>query len=241
MGNVILAINTSTSQFSVGLVDDQGALLAEWTLSSGVKGFRDFMPALDHLLQASGVRLTQIRALAVAKGPGSFTGLRVGLSAAKGFCEGLKVPILGLSSLEVLASQCPGLSIPICPVIDSRKGEVFAALYAWAAEQTLVLLEPETCLKIKDLPGFIKKRAFVLGTDYNRQGGLIASAAGDKAVLAPPCLWNLRAATLGMMAARRAKSQQFDSLRELVPSYLRPPDIRPNPYSISKGQDRRHS
>ena len=235
MGNVILAINTSTTQFSVGLVDDQGALLAEWTLSSRVKGFRDFMPALDHLLQASGVPVTQIRALAVAKGPGSFTGLRVGLSAAKGFCEGLRVPIVALSSLEVLASQCPGLSIPICPVMDSRKGEVFAALYAWSAEQELVVLEPEACLKIKDLRGFIRKRAYVLGTDYNRQSEGIASAAGDRAVLAPPCFWNLRAATLGMMAARKAGSQQFDSLRELVPSYLRPPDIRPNPYSISKG------
>jgi len=235
LANVILAINTSTPQFSVGLVDDRGALLVEWTQSSRVKGFRDFMPALDRLLQASGVPVTQIRALAVAKGPGSFTGLRVGLSAAKGFCEGLKVPIVALSSLEVLASQCPGLSIPICPVMESRKGEVFAALYAWVAEQELVVLKPEACLKVEDLPGFIEERAFVLGTDYNRQSEGIASAAGDKGVLAPPCCWNLRAATLGMMAARKAKSQPLDSLRELVPSYLRPPDIRPNPYFISKG------
>jgi len=235
LGNVILAINTSTPQFSVGLVDERGALLAEWTQSSRMKGFRDFMPALDHLLQASGVDVAQLRALAVARGPGSFTGLRVGLSAAKGFCEGLRVPIVALSSLEVLASQCPGLSIPICPVMESRKGEVFAALYAWAEDQELVVLEPETCLKAEDLPGLIKEKAFVLGTDYNRQSGPIASVAGDKAVLAPPCFWNLRAATLGMMAARKATSQPFDSLREVVPSYLRPPDIRPNPYSLSKG------
>jgi tRNA threonylcarbamoyladenosine biosynthesis protein TsaB len=235
LGNVILAINTSTPQFSVALVYESGALLAEWTLSPRTKDFRHFMTALDHLLQVSGVALTEIRGLAVAKGPGSFTGLRVGLSAAKGICEGLGVPIVALSSLEVLANQCPAVSIPICPVIDSRKEEVFASLYTWSDEHELVRLEPETCLKIRELPGFIKKRAFVLGTDFNRQMGPIAAAAGDKAVFAPPSFWNLRAATLGMLGARRARAREFDNLWDVVPSYLRPPDIRPNPYSISKG------
>ena len=232
---MILAINTSTPQFSVALVYESGALLAEWTLSPRTKDFRHVMTGLDHLLQVSGVALTEIRGLAVAKGPGSFTGLRVGLSAAKGICEGLGVPIVALSSLEALAGQCPPLSYPICPVIDSRKEEVFASLYTWSDEQELVRLEPETCLKIRELPGFIKKRAFVLGTDFNRQMGPVAAAVGDRAVFAPPSFWNLRAATLGMLGARRAREQRFDSLQEVVPSYLRPPDIRPNPYSISKG------
>jgi tRNA threonylcarbamoyladenosine biosynthesis protein TsaB len=230
LGNVILAINTSTPQFSVALVYENGALLAEWTLSPRTKDFRYFMTALDDLLRISGVALTEISSLAVAKGPGSFTGLRVGLSAAKGICEGLGVPIVALSSLEVLAGQCPFQPYPICPVIDSRKEEVFAALYTWSDEQGLVRLEPETCLKIRELPGFIKKKAFVLGTDFNRQGGPIALAAGDRAVFAPPSFWNLRAATLGMLGARRARAQGFDSLRDVAPSYLRPPDIRPNPY-----------
>jgi len=237
LGNVILAINTSTPQFSLALVDEGGALLAEWTLSPRTKDFRHFMTALDHLLQVSGVALEEIRGLAVAKGPGSFTGLRVGLAAAKGFCEGLGVPIVALSSLEVLASQCPGVSIPICPVIDSRKEEVFAALYAWSGGQDLVPLEPEICLKIIDLPRFIREKAFVLGTDFNRQMGPIASVAGDKAIFAPSSFWSLRASTLGMLAARRAKAQDFDILQEVVPSYLRPPDIRPNPYPIPKRQN----
>jgi tRNA threonylcarbamoyladenosine biosynthesis protein TsaB len=242
LGNVILAINTSTPQFSLALVDESGALLAEWTLSPRTKDFRHFMTALDHLLRVSGVALEEISTLAVAKGPGSFTGLRVGLSAAKGICEGLGVPIVALSSLEALASQCPFQPYPICPVIDSRKDEVFAALYAWSDEQELVRLEPETCLKIKGLPGFIKKRAFVLGTDFNRQRGPIAEAAGDRAVFAPPSFWNLRAAAVGMLGARRARAQEFDSLREVVPSYLRPPDIRPNPFppapAVSVSEDK---
>ncbi len=234
MANVILAINTSTPQFSLALVDEGGALLAEWTLSPRTKDFRHFMTALDHLLQVSGVALEEIRGLAVAKGPGSFTGLRVGLAAAKGFCGGLGVPVVALSSLEVLASQCPSVSIPICPVIDSRKEEVFSGLYAWSPEQELVRMAPETCLKIKELPGFIKQKAFVVGTDFNRQRGPIASAAGDRAVLAPPAFWNLRAATLGMLAARRVRAQGFDKVQDVVPSYLRPPDIRPNPFPVSK-------
>jgi tRNA threonylcarbamoyladenosine biosynthesis protein TsaB len=231
LGNVILAINTSTPQFSLALVGESGALLAEWTLSPRTKDFRHFMTALDRLLQVSGVSLEEIRALAVAKGPGSFTGLRVGLSAAKGICEGLEVPIVAVSSLEALASQCPGVSIPICPMIDSRKEEVFAALYTWSSHQELVRLAPETCLKVQELSGIIKESAFVLGTDFNRQRDSIASAVGDRAVIAPPSFWNLRAATVGMMGAIRVRAQAFDCLREVVPSYLRPPDIRPNPYS----------
>jgi hypothetical protein len=119
-------------------------------------------------------------------------------------------------------------------VIDSRKEEIFAALYTWSDEQELVRLEPETCLKIRELPGFIKQKAFVLGTDFNRQMGPIASAAGDRAIFAPPSFWSLRAGTLGMLAARKARTQGFDMLQDVVPSYLRPPDIRPNPYPVSK-------
>ena len=234
MGNVILAINTSTPQFSVALVYENGALLAEWTLFPGTKNFRPFMTVLDHLLQVSGVDLAEIRALVVAKGPGSFTGLRVGVSVAKGICEGLTLPIVALSSLEALAGQCPFQRYPICPVIDSRKGEVFAALYTWSGHEDLQILEPETCLEIKELPYFIKNRAFVIGTDFDRQMRPIASALEDRAVFAPPSFWNIRASTLGMLGARRASAGRFDSLREMVPSYLRPPDIRPNPYNVSK-------
>jgi tRNA threonylcarbamoyladenosine biosynthesis protein TsaB len=234
LDNVILAINTCTPQFSLALVGESGALIAESTLSPSPKGFRHFMTALDYLLQITGASPEEIRSLAVAKGPGSFTGLRVGLSAAKGFCEGLGVPIVAVSSLEALAAQCPAISFPICPVIDSRKEEVFAALYRWSDGQELVRLAPETCLKIKDLPGFIKGKAYILGTDFDRQKAPIASAAGERAVFAPPAFWSLRAATLGMLAAKRATAQGFDSLGDVVPSYLRPPDIRPTPYPFSK-------
>jgi hypothetical protein len=95
-------------------------------------------------------------------------------------------------------------------------------------------LEPETCLKIKDLPDFIKEKAFVVGTDFGRQKGPIAATTGGRAVFAPPSLWSLRAATLGMLASKKAKTQGFERLPEVVPSYLRPPDIRPNPYPVSQ-------
>ena len=77
--------------------------------------------------------------------------------------------------------------------------------------------------------------SLVVERDADRQRGAIASAVGDRAVIAPPSFWNLRAATVGMMGARRARARDFDRLKEVVPSYLRPPDIRPNPYPISKG------
>jgi hypothetical protein len=106
----------------------------------------------------------------------------------------------------------------------------------------MVRLEPETCLKIRELPDFIRGRALIVGTDFNRQMDPIASVMGDTAVFAPPSFWHLRAATLGMLGARKARDQEFDSPNDVVPTYLRPPDIRPNPFppskSLSNAEDR---
>ena len=188
------------------------------------------MPGMDFLLTNSNVVAKEIKALIVATGPGSFTGLRVGLSEAKGMAQGLQIPIIGVSSLEAMAAQLPFVTLPLCAIIDSRKGEVFAALFSWGDDQHMIKTQEDTCLRIEDLPSLIEKPTLFLGNDFNRQGPLLQEMLGPKAELAPPHLWNLKASAVGTLGLKRFLDQDFDDLQELVPTYLRPPDIRPNPY-----------
>jgi tRNA threonylcarbamoyladenosine biosynthesis protein TsaB len=210
---------------------EEGATLSEYYMASGSKNFRRFMPGIDFLLSTSKVDARDIKALIVATGPGSFTGLRVGLSEAKGMAQGLQIPIIGVSSLEAMAAQLPYARQPVCSIIDSRKGEVFAALFSWGDDQRMVRMEQDTCLRIEDLPSIIEEPTLFLGNDFNKQGHLIREMLGLKAELAPAHLWNLKASVVGALGLKRFIAQDFDDLQELVPAYLRPPDIRPNPFA----------
>ena len=184
------------------------------------------MPTLHLLLSSAKVNLKDLKALAVARGPGSFTGLRVGLAAAKGICHGLGIPAVAVSSLEALAAQCPVTSFPICPIIDSRRGEVFAALFRALPGEGMSSIKAETCLGLKALSGFVERRTLFLGNDYARQAGPVRDVLGDRAILAPVPLWNLRASAVAVAGLLKAEKGGFDDLKSLAPSYMRPPDIR---------------
>jgi tRNA threonylcarbamoyladenosine biosynthesis protein TsaB len=229
---MILSINTSTAQFSIALLRENGALLAEYFMSPGSKNFHGFMPTVDDLLTHAKVDLRDVKGLIAAIGPGSFTGLRVGLSAAKGLCQALEIPIIGVSSLEAMASQWPHTCKPVCPIIDSRKGEVFAALFQWSDGQGMARIKEDTALKIADLPSFVDGETLFLGNDFSSQGPLVEESLGQKALLAPATMWALRASSVGHVGLERFHKQDFDALRDLVPSYMRPPDIRPNPFPL---------
>lgn len=208
---------------------EEGTTLSEYYMASGSKNFRQFMPGIDFLLSTSKVDTKDIKALIVATGPGSFTGLRVGLSEAKGMAQGLHIPIIGVSSLEAMAAQLPYVRQPVCAIIDSRKGEVFAALFRWGNDKRMVRTQEDTCLKIEDLPSLIAESTLLLGNDFKKQGRLIKKMLGPKAELAPAHLWNLKASAVGTLGLKRFLARDFDDLQELVPTYLRPPDIRPTP------------
>jgi tRNA threonylcarbamoyladenosine biosynthesis protein TsaB len=210
---------------------EEGTIMSEYYMASGSKNFRRFMPGIDFLLATSEVDTKDIKALIVATGPGSFTGLRVGLSEAKGMAQGLQIPIIGVSSLEAMAAQLPFVRQPVCAIIDSRKGEVFAALFSWGDDQRMIRTQQDICLRIKDLPSVIEKPTLFLGNDFNTQGHLIREMLGPKAELAPAYLWNLKASAVGTLGLNRFIAQDFDDLQELVPTYMRPPDIRPNPFA----------
>jgi tRNA threonylcarbamoyladenosine biosynthesis protein TsaB len=225
---VILAINTSSLQFSIALARLSGAPVAEYTLSAGRAGVRPLFPALHELLVRTGVDLREVRYLAAAKGPGSFTGLRVGLSAAKGLCRALGIPMVGVCSLEALASQWACTDLPVCALLGSKKGEVFASLFRVGKGRGLTRVKEDGCLRMSDLPLYVDDRAVFLGDDFEGQAGTIQGVLGSRAELAPPSVWTPRATAVAVIAGSRIREGDFDDPETLVPTYLRAPEIRVN-------------
>lgn len=225
---MILALNTSTLQFGLALLEEDGTIRGELLMSKGRRHFGGLMPSLHFLLTTSGSDIGEIHCLVVAVGPGSFTGLRVGLSAAKGLCHALKVPIIGVSSLEAMASQLPYSDHPTAPILGSRKGEVFIAQFIWGDNHSLIRIKEDTSLKFEDLPSQCERPTLFIGNDFASQGPIIKKMLGPDGLLAPSHLWNIKSSAMGFLGLKRFQAHDFDDPQSLNPLYLRPPDIRPS-------------
>ncbi|MCD6294304.1 MAG: tRNA (adenosine(37)-N6)-threonylcarbamoyltransferase complex dimerization subunit type 1 TsaB [Deltaproteobacteria bacterium] len=223
---MILALNTSTRQCSIALLRMDRTVIAENLMSEGKGHFGGLMPAVDILLTGSGVKPKDIKCVAVATGPGSFTGLRVGLSLAKGFCQALHIPVIGISSLRALAFQLPFTPHPIAPLLSSRKGEVFTALFLWNRENGLQRKGKDNCFKLDILPSLFSQTTVFIGNDFLNQGNLLKESAGSHVIIAPPQCWQLNASSVGALALARLDAGDIDDPGALIPRYYRPPDIR---------------
>ena len=126
--NLLLAIDTATSAGSVAVSADD-SILALRTFQAPREHSRRLFPEIDRALDDAGGQRGQIGAVAVTIGPGSFTGLRIGLSAAKGLCMALEAPLVGLSTLEVLAARVPWCRLPVCVALAARRDEVYTAAF----------------------------------------------------------------------------------------------------------------
>ncbi|MBW1852438.1 MAG: tRNA (adenosine(37)-N6)-threonylcarbamoyltransferase complex dimerization subunit type 1 TsaB [Deltaproteobacteria bacterium] len=210
---MILAINTSTPQFGLAFLDEDGTILAEYFMSKEKGRFGSLMPALDFLLSKLNADIHDQQAIVVATGPGSFTGLRVGLSTAKGLCHGLGVPLIGI-------------------ILHSRKEELYAAQFIRNDSLKLLRSMDDIAIKINDFPSIFDKPSIFIGNDFSRQGHVLTNMLGTRAHLAPPHCWNLKASAVGALGVERFHARSFDDPQTLEPVYLRPPDIGPNPFPL---------
>ncbi|MFO7985229.1 MAG: tRNA (adenosine(37)-N6)-threonylcarbamoyltransferase complex dimerization subunit type 1 TsaB [Desulfatiglandaceae bacterium] len=230
---MLLALNTSTQQFGIALLRENGTPVANVLLPKGKGHFGNLMPTVDFLLSASDLSIQDITCIAIASGPGSFTGLRVGLSLAKGLSHALHLPLIGISTLEAMASEAPLTDLPVAPMLYSRKNEVFTALFTWNKDRLLVREGEDICLRWKDLPEVFKGgTTLFIGNDFEAQGHDIQESLGARALLAPPHHWHLNPVSIGVAALKRLEAGDFDDPFTLRPMYMRPPDIRPNPFPL---------
>jgi tRNA threonylcarbamoyladenosine biosynthesis protein TsaB len=126
----VLAVETSTMSGGAALLDGE-RVVGEYLLDVRVTHSERLMAAIDRLLTDAGWSAGDLEGLAVAVGPGSFTGLRVGLSTVKGLALALSIPVAAVPTLDAMAAMFPFAALPVCPVLDARKREVYASRYRW--------------------------------------------------------------------------------------------------------------
>lgn len=217
----ILSIDTSSKSGSIALLDDR-SLISEWSVGDAGTHSNWLLRSLNAHLESAGCRLDEIDLFAADIGPGSFTGLRIGISALKGLAWPLGKKIAGVSTLASLAMNIPYSGRVVCPVLDARKGEVYAALYDTMSGLPRTVM-PDSAISPEALIREIKGRglegdAIFLGSGLSVYMELLVEALRD-AYAAPPHLWHIRASNVGLLAFEAAGAAV--SPAELAPVYLR--------------------
>ena len=220
---IILAIDTSTPTGSVAVLDGD-TVLAEVAVTSQQTHAKRLMSALDAALGMTDLTIAECDGFAVTTGPGSFTGLRIGLSTVKGLGFATNKPVTGVSTLEALVYQFPSCSHLVCPMLDARKGQVYSALYKcighmkWNQMIEDCAVEPHQWLKQ------IRDPCLFVGDGTSTYGALIREILSNLAYFAPPYLNRVRASVVGHIGMKRILDGQIADIDRLVPHYIRKSD-----------------
>ncbi len=222
----ILAIDTSTPFASIAIaVDNQ--IVAESLVNTNRTLSARLMPEIERLLTCADLKITDIDIFASSIGPGSFTGVRGGVATIQGLALATGKPCAGFSSLAMLAMNFSLSSLLVCPLLDARKSEVYAALYDCSSPLPLAritdcVLPPAAFLDqiaaCTDLP------VIFAGEGAQRYHDLIAERCGDRAIFAPFPLHSPRAAHGIMLVADAVRRDALLEPRQLLPAYLRVSD-----------------
>lgn len=223
----ILALDTASSLGSVALLDGE-RLVAETLLNVRATHSERLLGQIDQVLQAAELSLTDLDLIAVVRGPGSFTGLRIGLATAKGLAQAAGLPLLGVSALQVLAMNLPLCPMPICAFLDARKKEVYSALFSWRDGQPQ-LAGPQLVLPPAKALQRLEGEVALVGDGVALYRPLIDEILGARAHLPAICHHQLRASAAAVLALR-----QFDPALDLASARLEPLYIRPSDAELNQ-------
>jgi tRNA threonylcarbamoyl adenosine modification protein YeaZ len=217
-----IAIDTSTAWGGTALSQD-GNLLAELTWKPGQNHTSELFPNIQRLLQTAKADIKSLSAVFVALGPGSFNGLRAGISAAKGLAFSLKIPLVGISTLEAEALPFAFTGLPLCPIHDAGRGEIAAALYIHSGNWRRI--KEEYLTTVESLCAETREKTVFCGEIPPAAIDHIRVSLGEKAIIPE---WEQRLRRPGYISYlgwQRLKSGHTDSLATLQPIYLRQPPI----------------
>jgi tRNA threonylcarbamoyladenosine biosynthesis protein TsaB len=216
----ILAIETSTMMGGVAIMDQTG-LIAEYCLNIKATHSERLMRTIDQVLKDSGLELKDLDGYAVSIGPGSFTGLRIGVSTVKGLALTTKKPIAAIPTLDALAFNIPFSRYNVCPMLDARKKEVYTALYSFTDEGELSKLKEDSVIKPELFLSEIKEPTVFLGEGANIYRELIKKSLGTLAHFAPLAKQLPSAANVAELGFKDILSGKVLDPASLVPKYIR--------------------
>ena len=220
----LLTVDTSGPVCGVAVQENE-RVLCEFTVQNRNTHSASLMPMVEQCLKGAGTSLSDLDALAVVVGPGSFTGVRIGVATVKGLCHGSGKPCIPVDALEAIAAGCGPLSGElVCPLQDARAGQVYGACFADGERKM------EDCArKLEDfLSGaetLTRGKLLFAGDGADVHWKRIQEILGDRAALAPAPFRYLRPSAAGMLAMEKGVPVDYRSLKEF---YLRPPNAEKN-------------
>lgn len=224
----ILALDSSGLVASVAVVDGSGLeaqTIAEYTVNYKKTHSQTLLPMLDEVARMTELDLDSIDAIAVAAGPGSFTGLRIGSATAKGLGLALDKPLIHIPTLEGLTYNLCGTDHIVCPIMDARRGQVYTGIYEFDNDM-LIVLEDQMAVGIEELGqrlhSYDRKVVFLGdGVPVFKEALMERIMAGREIAFAPAHLNRQRAAAVGALAIRYYREGKMETAAEHQPDYLR--------------------
>ncbi len=218
----ILAIDSSGLVASVAIVTED-AVLAEYTVNFKKTHSQTLLPMLNEIAGMVELDLKEVDAIAVAAGPGSFTGLRIGSATAKGLGLAMNKPIVAVPTLEGLAYNLYGTECVICPMMDARRNQVYTGLYEFGHKELRVILE-QTAVAVEEILEEINRlgrEVIFLGDGAAVYQELIRGKTKVDYTFAPTHLNRQRAGAVGALGLEMFKKGQIETAERHEPVYLR--------------------
>lgn len=218
----ILALDSSGLVASVAVVEDE-KLLAEYTVNYKKTHSQTLLPMLDEIAKMIDLDLYSVDAIAVAAGPGSFTGLRIGSATAKGLGLALNKPLIAVPTVDALAYNLYGTDKLVCPLMDARRNQVYTGVYAFD-DRTLKILKPQMAVSIEDLTEMLNEmgqEVLFLGDGVPVYQKQIDEKMKVPYHYVPAHLNKQRAAAVAVLGERYFQEGKTEEARDHQPDYLR--------------------
>lgn len=220
----ILAIDSSGLIASAALATED-AVLAEYTTNYKKTHSQTLLPMIDEIVKMTETNLSELDAIAVTAGPGSFTGLRIGSATAKGLGQALEKPLIAVPTTEVLAWNFCGSEAVLCPLMDARRSQVYTGLYRWNKETgSMDCLTEQKAVAVEEIIAEVNRLGqpvIFLGDGADAYHAVLEEKTEVEYSFAPVHMSKQRAASLAACAFGYARDGKLQTAAEFVPTYLR--------------------
>ncbi len=217
----VLGIDTSTSCGSVGLIEDY-KVISEYLLNIPVTHSERLLGTIEFVMKEARCSVEEIEGWAIALGPGSFTGLRIGVSTVKGLAFATGKPVAGVSTLDIFASQIAPTSYLICPFLDARKKEVYTAFYRYGEGSSLRRQSEYQAIPPEDLVRKITEQTIFIGDGVKTYGDFLLNRLGSFAILPSAPFHVSHGSMVAKLGMELLKKGEHLKLSAFSPLYVRP-------------------
>lgn len=225
---MILAIDTTSQAASIALINED-RLIGEYTSNAKMTHLQKLMPMVEELLNKCDLSMDDIQGIAVSEGPGSFTGIRIGVSSARALAQAKDIPIVCVPTLKAMAYNLPYYSGVLCPILDARRQQVYASAYQWENQNCKEIIEAAPYAideLLKELDQY--EDILFFGDGILPYKEHIVKALGEKAKFAPSYIKYQKASSVGQLGLELFEKEKQQAYYEAKPNYLRKSEAERN-------------